>query len=171
MQCDYCSLCVSSCWSATGTFARTLQRTTVYIENQAPKGARFSQRIILLAISARKKRSIFGKTGHQLSIVRTFNGPTLVPGFLMNQLRCENRAPFYHSTDRRRTNSIGTQKTQKKQVVQAAAASFKNKKQQHLGHFLHHCELMCKIYRRVPIWLSDIIITTVFSKWDDRINQ
>ena len=49
-----------------------------------------------------------------------------------NQLRCENRAPFYHSTDRRRTNSIGTQKTS---TVVQAAASFKNKKQQHILNF------------------------------------
>ena len=48
------------------------------------------------------------------------------------QLRCENRAPFYHSTDRRRTNSIGTQKTS---TVVQAAASFKNKKQQHILNF------------------------------------
>ena len=84
MQCDYCSLCVLSCWSATGTFARTQHLRPFILKNQASDGARFSQRIILLAISARTKRSIFGKTGHQLTTVRTFNGPTLVPGFLMN---------------------------------------------------------------------------------------
>ena len=44
-----------------------------------------------------------------------------------NQLRCENRAPFYHSTDRRRTNSAATQETR--------AASFKHKKQQHILNF------------------------------------
>ena len=68
MQCDYCSLCVLSCWSATaGTFARTQHLRTFILKNQASDGARFSQRIILLAISARTKRSIFGKTGHQLA--------------------------------------------------------------------------------------------------------
>ena len=68
-------LCVLSCWSATGTFAHTQQHLWPFIlKNQASDGAQFSQRIILLAISA-----------HQLATVRTFNSPTLVPGFLMNQ--------------------------------------------------------------------------------------
>ena len=133
MQCDYCFLCVLSCWSATGTFPRTQHLRPFILKNQASDGARFSQRIILLAISARTKRSIFGKTGHQLATVRTFNGPTLVPGFLMNQLRCENRAPFYHSTDRRRTNSTGTQETRAASFKQETTTHFKFWRKQSSG--------------------------------------